>query len=693
MRRLVAMQLRSPRHAAALAGLIVALGAVAAGADPSPQTGPVWPAATAITLPADAQTATTFSDSPFFGPAVALRGVACTSPGNCVGVGGYQDTNGQSDFLAAYVTESAGVWGSAQPLALPPGYSTTVSSQRAYLTSVSCPREGDCVAVGSYTDASDNNQAMIATETAGTWGAAHALTLPANAATMQGLHGAVLYSVSCTIVGDCLAVGSYVDTTNARQPMLVEEDNGVWGAVKTLTLPANANTAPGGQYSRLTSVSCTPASRLAARIRSLGTCVAVGTYIDNSTSLNDLTFVASESNNVWTGTELMLPPDAAATQPTGLDQFDGPAVSCTSAGDCVAVGTYTATTGSVDAMHAEETSGVWGRAVTVASESGYIGVPALLDSVSCTSAGNCTAVGIYFAAGAALPIVVSEVGGDWGDPSVLTPPPDSGAGSNSLTLTGGLDYLTSVACASPTVCVAAGGYAAALGQRAMVISTVSPLAVATTSLPSGVVGSPYSAQLKATGGDGGYTWSVETGALPPGLTLNATTGAITGTPTAAGTSNFTVAVTDPTLAPAGQQATAALSIAITARTSSSGGGTQPGSPSIGKVHVAAPNATVVTVSCHGTASEICTGALALSAVEQLSGQRITAITAAKKTRTVMLGRTDYAVTGGASATVTIKLNATAKRLLSGHHHYPARLTLTATGQTTPTATRTITLAR
>lgn len=114
---------------------------------------------------------------------------------------------------------------------------------------------------------------------------------------------------------------------------------------------------------------------------------------------------------------------------------------------------------------------------------------------------------------------------------------------------------------------------------------------------------------------------------------------------------------------------------------------------MGKVRVEAPKATLVTVSCHGTASEICTGALALSAVEHLSGHRITAITASKKTRTVILGRVAYAVTGGASATVTIKLNATAKRLLSGHHRFRARLTLTAAGRTSPTATRTITLAR
>jgi hypothetical protein len=678
----------SRRATAGLAALIAALGAAAAGATPSPPTGPVWPAATAITLPGDAQTATTPSDSPLFGPAVALRGVACTSPGNCVGVGGYQDRNGESDFLAIFVTESAGVWGSAQPLLLPLGHNTTASGQRAYLTSVSCPSAGNCVAVGSYTDAGGNNQAMIASETAGTWGTARALALPAGAEAMQGLHGAALYSVSCTSIGNCLAVGSYLDKTSARQPMLVQENHGLWGAVQTLTLPANANTAPGGQYSRLTSVSCTPGSG-AARFKGPGNCVAVGTYIDDTTSLNDLNFVASESNDAWTGTELMLPPDAAATQPTILDQLDGPAVSCASAGDCVAVGSYAGAPGPAEPMHAEEANGLWGRAVTVTSAPASTGATAFLDSVSCTSAGNCTAGGFYEADGL-LPIVVSEVGGDWGDAAALTPPPDSGSGSNTPIV--GLDYLTSVACTSPTVCVAAGGYASAPGQRVMVLSTVSPLAVSTTSLPSGVVGSPYNAQLKATGGDGDYTWSVETGALPSGLTLNATTGAIAGTPTAAGISSVTVAVADPALAPAGQQATAALSIAVTAQPSSSGGGTQTGSPSIGKVHVAAPKATVVTVSCAGTTSETCTGALALSAVEHLSGQRITAITASKKTRTVMLGRTAYAVTGGESATVTIKLNATAKRLLSGHHHLHARLTLTATGRTTPTATRTISLA-
>jgi hypothetical protein len=77
-------------------------------------------------------------------------------------------------------------------------------------------------------------------------------------------------------------------------------------------------------------------------------------------------------------------------------------------------------------------------------------------------------------------------------------------------------------------------------------STGTPLSVTTTSLAAGVVGTLYSQTLQATGGVTPYSWSVTTGSLPAGLSLNASTGAITGTPTGSqvGTISFTVTVTD-----------------------------------------------------------------------------------------------------------------------------------------------------
>ena len=68
-----------------------------------------------------------------------------------------------------------------------------------------------------------------------------------------------------------------------------------------------------------------------------------------------------------------------------------------------------------------------------------------------------------------------------------------------------------------------------------------------TPLPNGTECTTYSANIfSVEGGTAPFTWSVSAGTLPPGLTLAPSTGAITGTPTAAGTFNFTVTVVDST---------------------------------------------------------------------------------------------------------------------------------------------------
>jgi Putative Ig domain len=88
------------------------------------------------------------------------------------------------------------------------------------------------------------------------------------------------------------------------------------------------------------------------------------------------------------------------------------------------------------------------------------------------------------------------------------------------------------------------------------------LSVTTSSLPGGTVGSPYpSTTLQASGGVTPYTWSLSSGTLPAGLNLS-TGGAISGTPTAAGSYPITFAVTDSSPTP--QTAKAALTLTIAA---------------------------------------------------------------------------------------------------------------------------------
>jgi hypothetical protein len=70
------------------------------------------------------------------------------------------------------------------------------------------------------------------------------------------------------------------------------------------------------------------------------------------------------------------------------------------------------------------------------------------------------------------------------------------------------------------------------------------LTITTTTLGDGVNGQAYSQTVQATGGTGARTWSISAGSLPTGLDINQSTGEISGTPTAAGTFNFTVQVQD-----------------------------------------------------------------------------------------------------------------------------------------------------
>jgi Putative Ig domain len=97
--------------------------------------------------------------------------------------------------------------------------------------------------------------------------------------------------------------------------------------------------------------------------------------------------------------------------------------------------------------------------------------------------------------------------------------------------------------------------------RVLSIVVVAQLKVTSGNLAAGTVAETYSQTLAATGGTTPYTWTLASGTLPPGLTLAASTGRITGTPTTVGTFSFTARVTD--AGPPVQTVTKSFSIKIT----------------------------------------------------------------------------------------------------------------------------------
>jgi hypothetical protein len=94
-----------------------------------------------------------------------------------------------------------------------------------------------------------------------------------------------------------------------------------------------------------------------------------------------------------------------------------------------------------------------------------------------------------------------------------------------------------------------------------IAAVVTPLHFSTSSLSAGQVGVAYSTMIQATGGTTPYHWSIDSGALPAGLTLSAATGMISGKPTKSGSSTFTAKVTD-LASPSSQTATRSLTITV-----------------------------------------------------------------------------------------------------------------------------------
>lgn len=426
--------LRPLRVAVGIAGLLFALLAVtAAAASADPLT---WAAGAPIVAPADADPAD---------PGVQLNAVSCTGPGACTAVGSYEDRTGVRQGLL--VSEFAGSWQQGLPAKLP---NSPNADPEASITSVTCQSDGNCTAIGSYIDSHGGTEGVIETETDGAWGKPVEVANP-GVASVSGLPDVSLQSVACASTGECVAVGTYLNSRLHPEGLLETENKGSWAPASNeaigsalppdaaAEIPSDADT-PALQV-QLSSVSCA----------SDGTCAVAGSYVDSAGLQQGLLIDTSPptSGNAWafSGVEASLPGDAAAIPVAGLDS-----VSCTAPGACVAVGSYVNGGDRQEGVLLSEQDGSWGAGISAQVPADAGATPASeLSAVSCAADGECAAVGDYGdSAGNLRGLLETETDGSWGAPAAPALPADGDSASPFVQLTG-------VSC-SASGCAATGNY-------------------------------------------------------------------------------------------------------------------------------------------------------------------------------------------------------------------------------------------
>ena len=312
-------------------------------------------------------------------PYVGVNSVSCASPGNCTAVGwfGYPVESQEDSSSEAFTMSSInGVWERARPAVFADGIQA--DSLDTEFTSVSCATAGNCTAAGYFKNSSSDNEAFTMTSTNGVWGLARPAVFAGGV--QPAYPSARFNSISCTSAGNCTAVGRFRNLAFFDEAFTATSTDGVWG------LARRAVFADGVQHvnpdTTFSSVSCAAA----------GNCTAVGQFKKSDDFME--AFTMSMADGEWAPARPAV--FAVGLQPKNPDATFS-SVSCATAENCTAVGHFKNSDGFMEAFTMSMADGEWNlaRPAVFANDVQHVNPDATFSSVSCATAGNCTTVGRF----------------------------------------------------------------------------------------------------------------------------------------------------------------------------------------------------------------------------------------------------------------------------------------------------------
>ena len=361
-------------------------------------------------------TSWTIVTSPNIGTVSLLYGVTCRSASDCWAVGYYPydiyNGNSNQTLIEHWDGTSWGLANSANP-------SATQSNELSAVTCVSAA--ADCWAIGFYNNTNSFAQTLTERWDGTSWAV---ITSPNTAASSPN----IVSGVTCVSASDCWAVGYYSVGSFLYQTLIERWDGTSWAVV---TSP-NTSTM---QLNVLLGVTCASASD----------CWAVGYYLDASGTTYQ-TLIERWDGTAWA---IVTSPNTSATQTNALS-----GVTCTSASDCWAVGSYY--NGTADQTLIERWDGTSWTIVTSPNIGSPVpntaaSVPNILAGVTCASTSECWAVGYYHVSVNGIGTVYQTLIERW-DGSAWT------IVISLSTSTAQYNLLAGVTCASTSDCWAVGTY-------------------------------------------------------------------------------------------------------------------------------------------------------------------------------------------------------------------------------------------